>query len=79
MGLVALDYEGLVAWQIFSGLKLTPWEAETLCNLSREYVKQASVSSKVDCPSPWIAKLPPKEEIAQAMKNALRSLSKRGK
>ena len=79
MGLVAIEYTDLDAWQRVSGVELTPWEAETIRRMSREFVSQSHDSHKVECPSPWLAKLPRKQEVAEAMKNALRSLSKRTK
>ena len=76
MGLVAVDYQDLIAWCSFSGFMLSSWEAETLRKMSKVYVNQASVSAEVNCPCPWMAEQPPKDKIAHAMQSALRSLSK---
>ena len=76
MGLVAIDYQDLKAWCYFSGFRLSHWEAETLRKMSKAYANQAIDSVDVKCPSPWLAEMPPKDKIAQAMLGALRSLSK---
>jgi hypothetical protein len=60
-----------------TGVALNPWECETLRAMSKAYANQAGISSKPDCPSPWIEKLPDRDVVAQGMMTALRSIRKK--
>jgi hypothetical protein len=53
MGQVALSHVDLVACQSNTGIDLTPWEAETLVRLSREYLGESSAATKPDREPPF--------------------------
>lgn len=53
MGRLPLSESELAAWQFNSGVRLSPWEAESLRRLSREYLGQSQQAEKHDCPAPY--------------------------
>jgi hypothetical protein len=53
-GSVALDEIDLSAWMANQNVKLKPWEAKTIRQLSREYAAMLSQSSEANVPSPWV-------------------------
>ncbi len=46
-------FQEINAWQQCTGTYLTGWEAQTIHNLSIQYVNQQTESTKADCPPPW--------------------------
>jgi len=77
MGLVAIDWRDILAWQQVAGISLSPWEAENVIRMSKEYVSQSVDSQKASCPAPYVAAPPAKGDVAKSMLDGLRSLSKK--
>lgn len=76
MGPVPIDSHDLVAWQAERGIVLTPWEAQTLRRLSRDYVFESSRATKPDCPPPWTGESTKdrRERAEKQIRGALRAL-----
>lgn len=72
MGMVPLDFNEIRAWCECSSVPLTGFECTTIRDLSRAYVGQMSVSSKTDCPAPWVKGVEDME--AYNLSNALSSI-----
>ena len=64
MGLAPLSFLEISAWEQSTCLKLSPWEALTIRQLSVDYVVQLSASSSQSEPAPfWV------EDIQKQRKN----------
>jgi hypothetical protein len=46
-------FQEIAAWQQCAGVSLSAWEAQTIHDLSIQYVNQQAESTKADCPPPW--------------------------
>lgn len=64
-GAVNLSFTEIDAWARRVKIPLTGWESETLHMMSKSYTYQHSISSKRDCPQPWISKAAVKTEKQQ--------------
>jgi len=53
-GQVGIDEIDLVAWQYNQGVNLTPWEAKTIRNLSKDYAYMLGQASDAHFPPPWV-------------------------
>ncbi len=53
MGEAPVSHTEIAHWQDNTGVELDSWEATFLRKLSREYLAQAQLSVKPDCPPPW--------------------------
>ncbi len=54
-GPVPLSEVEIAAWQFNRGMRLEPWECETIRRLSREYVSMSQEAESQSCPSPYSA------------------------
>jgi len=54
MGPTALTSCELESWQRCSGIQLTPWEFQTIRDMSRAYINQSAASDDLNCPPPYI-------------------------
>jgi hypothetical protein len=70
-GNAAIDEVDLAAWMSNQGVTLTPWEAKTVRQLSREYAAMLSQAVEPNTPPPWVdpAIMTPerREKISKAM------------
>lgn len=55
MGVVALTYSEIRAYQDATGLELTPGEARMLRRASQAYVAESRDAEDIDAPAPWIS------------------------
>lgn len=69
----AIDETDLAAWMSNQNVKLKPWEAKAIRQLSREYAAMLSQSVEPNTPPPWVDPSVMTEErrakIAKAMSN----------
>lgn len=70
-GEVELDDVVLRAWQDNTGYGLEPWECRTLRRLSGDWIGQRQKSEDENCPPPWRAALPSREEVARKIDELL--------
>lgn len=54
MGLSPISWEELRAYQWQLGIQLTPWEARTIVQVSKDYISESRRAEKADCPAPWV-------------------------
>ena len=70
-GSVAIDEVDLAAWMANQCVTLTPWEAKTVRQLSREYAAMLSEAAEPSTPPPWldpaILTAERREKISKAM------------
>lgn len=70
-GSVAIDEVDLAAWMANQCITLTPWEAKTVRQLSREYAAMLSEAAEPNTPPPWldpaIMTTERREKISKAM------------
>lgn len=78
MGLVAIAFTELQAWQQCSGINLQPWEAHILRRLSSDYIAENRRAEKLDCPPPYgNPELEfDREVVARKVTNALKALAR---
>jgi broad specificity phosphatase PhoE len=48
-----LTWSEMEAWQRLTGISLEAWEARTIREMSRAFLKQQHDSRKANCPAPW--------------------------
>lgn len=73
MGQSPVGWSDLTHWQGFLGIELTPWEARTLCTLSRDFLDQMNKSRDLNCPAPFVENpLANDEAVAEQFKRMLR-------
>jgi len=53
-GLSAIEYSEIRHWMRLMGLNLTPWEVETLYQLSAIHASMSIRATKHDCPAPCV-------------------------
>lgn len=53
MGPAPLSWSEIVTWQQATGVDLSPWEAQTLRNLSAEYIAAGHEAEEADAPAPY--------------------------
>lgn len=54
MGLSAISWRELQAWEHGTGIELQPWESRLIRMLSAEYVSTSRKATEPDCPPPWV-------------------------
>ena len=72
MGIGAVSFSEMDAWQSLCGHDLTPWEAITLKSMSAAYVQEAHKAESPTAPPPWIEV--PDEEKRERMAKHVRSV-----
>ncbi|MCU6454354.1 hypothetical protein LPN01_09705 [Sphingomonas sp. A2-49] len=53
MGAVALSWREIVAWQEGTWVRLAPWEARLIRDLSKAYLAESRIADSENCPAPW--------------------------
>ena len=82
MGLGPLTHEEIRAWQSNTGVRLQPWEARLLRQLSMDYIVGMRDAEKADCPQPWsaaAARAVDLSSVADRMLRSIRAMAARGK
>lgn len=77
MGSIQLTNTELQHWQQNVGIRLQPWEARFIRNLSRDYLGETHRATEKGCPAPWqsgIEHIDKSVSVAH-MKNSLRALA----
>ena len=75
MGLVPLDWADLQAFSAAMGYIFTPWQAQTLISMSRDY---ATIANNDDpLPMPWQDEVIDRDNVASRLKGALNALKSR--
>ncbi|MDP3650905.1 MAG: hypothetical protein Q8R67_04395 [Rhodoferax sp.] len=76
MGNVPLTHSEIAAWQRNTGVDLTAWEAQTLRQLSRDYLGESQSAEAPDCPAPWSPLITEttREDVSKKVQNAFRTL-----
>lgn len=74
MGSTPLTHQEIWAWQKNMGVKLCPWEVNSLRELSRQYLSELLQSDKHDSPPPWVPEIDKEhgEVIAKRVQDVLR-------
>lgn len=76
---VAIDEIDLLAYQANRDIALSPWEAEVIRELSREYAAMLAEASEANCPAPYFSTETMNEErrkkIAQGMSDFANKLN----
>lgn len=75
MGAGPITQQELAAWQVNTGIALTPWEARTLRRLSLDYLAAMRDAESPDCPAPWNDKDLRARLAAQTMKRSIERLA----
>ena len=77
MGLGPLTHEEIRAWQSNTGVRLQPWEARLLRQLSMDYIVQMRNAEKADCPPPWsvAAGVVDRSSVTDRMLHSIRALA----
>lgn len=75
MGLSALSFREIEAWQANTGLHLNPWEVLTLRTLSRDYIDQLHRSKDPAEPAPYRTDDLPRQR--EAVHNFFKNLARR--
>jgi hypothetical protein len=76
-GSVAIDEIDLAAWMSNQNVRLTPWEAQAVKHLSREYAGMLSASAEPNTPAPWSDNKMLTEEMREKISNAMSNWSNR--
>jgi hypothetical protein len=81
MALAPIGWRDVEAWQRCTSVKLPPWQAQMLVNLSRQYVSFARDAEKPDCRAPWDEEdvETRRERVSRQLKAAMKALSVRKK
>lgn len=67
MGVAALGWQTIMAWQFSTAVTLEPWEARLIRSLSVAYVAESRRAESENCPPPWMAEVTQRErEVEQA-------------
>jgi hypothetical protein len=76
MGAAAIGWRDVEAWQACLGIRVPPWQARLLVELSREYVSFSRSAEKPDCPSPLSAEMDDtrRERVARALRIGFRAM-----
>jgi hypothetical protein len=76
MGMSAIGWRDIEAWQSCMGVELAPWRSRLLVELSREYASFSQKAEKADCPAPWVEVMTEdrREKIARSLKIGLEAL-----
>ena len=77
-GVAPISYQDIQAFQNVSGLTLSPWEAETLRMLSREYVNEYH-AARDPARVPPVQKLGTIEQRRAAVVASMKAFAKRGR
>lgn len=67
----------LAAWQFNRGIRLRPWECETIRRLSREYVRMMHLAEKQGMPPPYTPETVMSGEARKAVGEGLKSLAQK--
>jgi len=69
-----INHQEIYAWQKNLQVKLCPWEAQTLRDMSRHYLLKMIKSSHQDSPPPWLPEIDQQqgERVAAKVKDILR-------
>jgi hypothetical protein len=68
MGAAPLSWGAINAWQLATGINLSPWEARLIRRLSTEYLAESRKAESENHPAPWRAEVTQRErEIEQAI------------
>jgi len=69
-----ISHQEINAWQKNLQIKLCPWEAQTLRDMSRHYLLKMIKSDHQDSPPPWIPEIDQQqgERVAAKVKDILR-------
>lgn len=78
-GLVAIDHTDIAAWQYNTGIRLNPWEAKTIRELSRAYCAEFSGASDKNAQPPYVAKAEITQEKRDNVASAFKALAARRK
>jgi len=73
-GATSINHQEIWAWQRNMGIRLCPWEVESLRELSRQYLAELLQSDKHDSPPPWVPEVDEEqgEAIAKRVQDVLR-------
>ncbi len=72
MGAVPISSRELAAWQDNTCVRLQPWEARLIRELSKAYLAEGRVAESENCPPPWRAPVTQRElEIEEAQLRAV--------
>jgi hypothetical protein len=72
MGAVPISSSELAAWQGNTGVRLAPWEARLIRELSKIYLAEGRAAESENCPPPWRAPVTQRElDIEEAQLRAL--------
>lgn len=69
-----LSYNELMAWQHFSGVELSPWEATTIKAMSSAYCTWLVKAQDPNCPQPVYTETRSMEEIRKSVDQQIRSV-----
>jgi hypothetical protein len=78
-GIAALPHSEIAAWQSNIGIRLRPWEARFIRELSREYVDEFYLASDPQRPAPWRASGDHPEarrRVAESLRSTIRAMTK---
>ena len=75
MGLGPVSFQEIDAWRRLSGVRLTPWEARTLRNLSREYAAELKAAESPTRLSPFatVTTDQQKNDVAMELRRQMRA------
>lgn len=65
MGLSPLSWREIEAWQRATRVRLAPWEARLIRQLSIEYLGESRRAESENCPAPWRAEVTQRERDAE--------------
>lgn len=75
MGFVPLEWTDLQAFSAAMGYVFTPWQAQTLISMSRDYA--AIANNDEPLPMPWQDEVIDRDNVASRLKGALNALKSR--
>ncbi len=61
MGAVPISSRELAAWQENTSVRLAPWEARLIRELSKAYLAEGRIAESETCPPPWRAPVTQRE------------------
>ncbi|TCQ04114.1 hypothetical protein [Sphingomonas sp. PP-CC-3A-396] len=61
MGAVPISSRELAAWQDNTSVRLAPWEARLIRELSKAYLAEGRIAESETCPPPWRAPVTQRE------------------
>ena len=61
MGAVPISSRELAAWQDNTNVRLAPWEARLIRELSKAYLAEGRIAESETCPPPWRAPVTQRE------------------